>query len=310
MCEATNAHGEYAGIFAPVTVSYHQDGNLGWQKVTRDYYDGVEDARHEEPFRQHVLFDPVSEVSFLGVATHPNVEVLRASESFDRAWQSGEKRIHALRGLVEAFPGVKFGVFGSRSVGFGIAWPISDIDLVVYGASEYNAVTKALAADQDLREEMGLREQEPEKIESDINHYVRKFGLNASEARVLALRRSRFLLPDKIKLSINGAIDDIQGEAEIPRTIGSKQIEEIVTTARVIDARYSAMLPRCVRVAVGRDELNVVTGKWSLKDFVNEGELVELTGTLRESQNGEAFVSLEKPDHIIKPVIRGTGVKC
>lgn len=48
-------------------------------------------------------------------------------------------------------------------------------------------------------------------------------------------------------------------------------------------------------------KIDIVTGIWSLKDFIRTGDKVKVTGALRES-DGVTFISLEKPGDIIIPI--------
>ena len=162
-------------------------------------------------------------------------------------------------------------------------------------------MVSAIEQDHDLCKKIGLTSNPSDTIERYIPHYMKKFNLTEAEARIITLRRRRYILEPNIKLSLNCALLDKEPKRKIPLVIGSKKIHDISIEASALDTSLSSALPRVFSVESEGKKIDVVTSNWSLKDLIRPGDKVKIEGALRES-GGVTFISLEHPDHIIKPL--------
>lgn len=303
VCEAVNEKGQESTIRVPTSITYfkNKDSNQ-WYKKLYGYREGVEESLDSEEMNYYVVFDPSSELSFLAMPIDDNTKIAHNKDNLDSFLQQGrEEDTESLKKLITAFNDIDFGLFGSRSFLDSIATKISDIDLVVYGPEDLERIVSAIEENKDLCKKIGLTDRSSSTIEKYVIHYMKKFNITETEARIITLRRRRYILEPNIKLSFNCALPDKESERKTPLVIGSRKIHDITIEATALDSSVSSALPRVFSVETEGQKIDVVTSTWSLKDFVRPGDKVKIKGALRES-DGVTFISLEKPDDIIIPI--------
>ncbi|HEY4503250.1 MAG TPA: hypothetical protein VJC14_02355 [Candidatus Paceibacterota bacterium] len=300
VCEVVDEKGNESTIRIPTSITYsRKDANEPWSKKLYGYREGVGEALDSEEMSYYVVYDPSSELSFLAMPLEDNTRIARNKDNLDLFLKNGrEEDTESLKKLMGEFKDVDFGLFGSRSVLGSPAAKTVDIDLIIYGPEDLQRVVSAIEGNSDLRKKIGLTDRSSETIEKYVAHYMRKFNITESEARIITLRRRRYILKPNIKLSFNCALPD--KERKTPIVIGSKKIHDITIEATALDTSMSSALPRLFSVETEGEKIDVVTGNWSLKDFIRPGDKVKVIGALRES-NGVTFISLEKPGDIILP---------
>ena len=304
VCEVVDEKGRESTIRIPTSITYsRKDSNEPWRKKLYGYRESIEEALNSEEMNYFVVFDPSSELSFLAMPLDDNTRVAHNRDNLDLFLQQGRAEdTESLNKLISEFKNITFGLFGSRSMLNSSATKISDIDLVIYGPEDLQKVVSAIEQDNGLRKKIGLTSNPSDTVERYIPYYMKKFNLTEAEARIITLRRRRYILEPNIKLSLNCALPGEEPERKIPLVIGSKKIHDIAIEASAIDTSLSSALPRVFSVESEGQKIDVVTSTWSLKDLIRPGDKVKIKGALRES-DGVTFISLERPDHIIKPLI-------
>lgn len=306
LCEVVNKGGRESTVRIPTSISYFKTRNdEKWHKKLYEYRTGVEDALNSENMNYYVVFDPSSELSFLAMPLNDSTTVAHCKDNLDLFLQQGRKEdTESLIKLITEFKDINFGLFGSRPVLDHAATSASDIDLVVYGPENLQKIVSSIEENEDLCRRIGLTFTHSGIIEKYIPYYMKKFNLTEAESRIITNRRRRYMLKPGIKLSLNCALPDQELRKKIPLVIGSKKISNITIEASAIDTTLSSTLPRVFSVESEGQEIDVVTSAWSLKDFIRPGDKVKIVGALRES-DGVTFISMECPDHIIKPITNG-----
>lgn len=304
VCEVVNEKGRESTIRIPTAITYFKEKNNNtWHKKLYGYHEGVNDSLDSEEMNYYVVYDPSSGLSFLAMPFDDNTKVARGKDNLDLFLKKGfESDTESLSKLISEFKDVNFGLFGSRSFLNSIATKISDIDLVVYGPEDLEKIVSVIEENKDLCKKIGLTCTPSSTIEKYIPYYMKKFNITEAEARIITLRKRRYILEPNIKLSLNCALSDKESERKIPLTIGSKKINDITIEASALDTSMSSALPRVFSVETEGQKIDVVTSTWSLKDFIRPGDKVKIVGALRES-NGITFISLEKPGDIIIPIV-------
>ena len=303
VCEVVDEKGRESKIRIPTSITYSRNSSdESWRKKLYGYREGVEESLDSEEMNYYVVFDPSSQLSFLAMPLEDNIRVLHNKDNLDLFLKQGrEEDTESLNKLISEFKDVTFGLFGSRSMLNSIATRISDIDLVVYSPEDLQKIVSAIENNDVLRKKIGLTSNPSATVERYIPYYMKKFNLTEEEARIITLRRRRYILEPGIKLSLNCAFSDKDPKRKIPIVIGSRKIHDISFEASAVDTALSSTLPRVFSVESERQKIDVVTSTWSLKDFIRPGDKVKVEGALRES-DGVTFISLERPDHIIKPI--------
>lgn len=303
VCEVVDEDGAASTIRIPTTIIYSKgEGGKQWHKKLFGYREGVPEALESPEMNYYVVYDPSSELSFLAIPIDDNTRVMRAKDNLKLFLEQGkEEDTKALTRLMSEFKDVEFGLFGSRYAKDSVATSVSDIDLIVYGTKDLERILDAIEGDKDLREEIGLSDRASSTIEKYVTHYMKKFNVTETEARIITLRRRRYILEPNIKLSFNCALSEQDSDKKVPMIIGSKKLHDITIEASALDTSMSSALPRVFSVETEGQKMDVVTGTWSLKDFIRPGDKVKIVGALRESE-GVTFISLEKPDDIIIPI--------
>jgi predicted nucleotidyltransferase len=306
LCEVVDKKGRESTIRIPVSITYFKTkDDEKWHKKLYGYQEGVEDALNLENMNYYVVFDPSSELSFLAMPLGDSTIVARCRDNLDLFLrQSREEDTESLIRLISEFKDINFGLFGSRPILDHVATRASDIDLVVYGPENLQRIVSSIEENEDLCRRIGLTFTHSSTIEKYIPYYMKKFNLTEAESRIITNRRRRYMLKPDIKLSLNCALPTQESRKKIPLVIGSKKISDITIEASAIDTTLSSTLPRVFSVESEGQEIDVVTSAWSLKDFIRPGDKVKIVGALRES-DGITFISMECPDHIIKPITNG-----
>lgn len=303
VCKVVNEKGQESTIRIPTSITYFKNKDSGqWYKKFYGYREGVEEASDSEEMSYYVVFDPSSELSFLAMPVDDNTKIAHNKDNLDSFLQRGrEEDTQSLKKLINEFKDINFGLFGSRSFLDSIATKISDIDLVVYGPKDLEKIVSAIEGNKDLCQRIGLTDRSSDTIEKYVLHYMKKFNITETEARIITLRRRRYILEPNIKLSFNCALLDSEPKRKIPLVIGSRKIHDITIEATALYSSLPSALPRVFSVETEGQKIDVVTSTWSLKDFIRPGDKVKIKGALRES-DGVTFISLEKPGDIILPV--------
>lgn len=308
VCEVVDEKGRGSTIRIPTAITYFKgQDEKQWHKKLYGYHEGIKDALDSEEMNYYVVYDPSSGLSFLAMPLDDNTKVARGKDNFDLFLRQGrEEDTESLIKLVSEFKDVNFGLFGSRSFLDSIATKISDIDLVVYGPKDLERIISTIEEDKDLCKKIGLTSRSSDTIERYVQHYMKKFNITETEARIITLRKRRYILEPNIKLSFNCALSNKESERKVPLVIGSKKTHDITIEASALDTSMSSALPRVFSVETEGQKLDVVTSTWSLKDFIRPGDKVKIVGALRES-DGITFISLEKPGDIIIPITNDKG---
>jgi len=303
VCEVVDEKGRESTIRIPTSITYSRKSvNEPWCKKLYGYRESIEEALDSEEMNYYVVFDPSSELSFLAMPLDDNTEITHNKDNLDLFLQQGrEEDTESLKKLITEFKDIDFGLFGSRSFLDSNATKISDIDLVVYGPKDLEKIVSAIEENKDLCKKIGLTSRSSSTIEKYISYYMKKFNISETEARIITLRRRRYILEPNIKLSFNCALPDKESERKTPLVIGSRKIHDITIEASALDTSMSSALPRVFSVETEGQKLDVVTSTWTLKDFIRPGDKVKIVGALRES-DGVTFISLEKPGDIIIPI--------
>jgi predicted nucleotidyltransferase len=306
VCEVVNEKGEESMVRIPTAVTYFKEqGSNEWHKKLYGYHEGVQEALDSKEMNQYVVYDPSSGLSFLAMPFNDSSKVARGRDNLDLFLRHGrEEDTKSLLKLLSEFRDIDFGLFGSRSFADSTSTSVSDIDLVVYGPKDLERILSAIEGDNDLRERIGLTDRSSGTIEKYVVHYMKKFNITETEAKIITLRKRRYILESNIKISFNCALSDLESQRKIPLTIGSKKIHDITIEASALDTSMSSSLPRVFLVEAEGQKMDVVTSTWSLKDFIRPGDKVKISGALRESR-GVTFISLEKPGDIIIPMTNG-----
>lgn len=304
VCQVVNDKGQETTIRIPASITYFKNLHSGeWYKKLYGYQEGVEEALGSGSMDYYVVFDPSSELSFLAMPLTDKTYISRGRDSLASFLEYGRKEdSDSLNKFLSEFKGIGFGLFGSRSFENLIPARKQDIDLVIYGPKDLQKVVLAIEEDWDLCQRIGITRPSAAKIERDTEHYMRKFNFTETEARIMATRRRRYVLKPDIRLSFNCALPAEGLKRKIPFVIGSRKIHDVTIEATAIDVALSSSLPRTISVENEGQQMDVVTSVWSLKDFIRPGDKVKIKGALRESK-GMTFISLERPDHIIKPIV-------
>ena len=306
LCEVVDETGRESTIRIPTTITYFKaKDDEKWHKKLYGYQEGIEEALNSDDMNYYVVFDPSSELSFLAMPLGDSTVIARSRDNLDLFLQRGrEEDTESLIRLISEFKDTSFGLFGSRPILDHDATRTSDIDLVVYGPEDLQRIVSSIEENEDLCRRIGLTFTHSSTIEKYIPYYMKKFNLTEVEARIITIRRRRYMLKPGIKLSLNCALPARESKRKVPLVIGSRKIHDITIEASAIDTTLSSTLPRIFSVESEGQNIDVVTSAWSLKDFIRPGDKVKIVGALRES-DGVTFISLERPDHIIKPIIDG-----
>jgi predicted nucleotidyltransferase len=306
ICEVVNEGGKESTIRIPTTITYFKaKGDERWHKKLYGYQEGVEVASDSDDMNYYVVFDPSSELSFLAMPLGDSTTIARCKNNLELFLQQGHQEdTEPLTRFMSEFKGINFGLFGSRPILDPSTTRTSDIDLVVYGPEDLQRIVSSIEKDDDLCKRVGLTHTQSSTIEKYVPYYMKKFNLTEDEARIITIRRRRYILNPSTKLSLNCALPIQESKRKVPSVIGSKKIHDITIEASAVDTALSSALPRIFSVESEGKNIDVVTSAWSLKDFIRPGDKVKITGALRES-DGVTFISLERPDHIIKPIVDG-----
>lgn len=304
VCEVVNEKGQESTIRFPTTIAYYKNHDSEqWKKKLYGYKEAVQTALGSEDMNYYVVYDPSSELSFLAMPFDHNTQISRSRDNLKSFLKNGKPEdTESLVNLMSAFKNVDFGLFGSRFVEDFNYSNKPDIDLIVYGADDLQKVVESLENDEGLRKKIGVSFKDSTRFEQYVAYYMEKFSLTEAEAKIMFSRRRRYMLNPGIKLSINCALPSKDSSNKIPITIGSKKIHDISIEGTALDTSLSSNLPRVFSMESEGQKIDVVTGVWSLKDFIRTGDKIKVVGALRES-NGVTFISLEKPGDIIKPII-------
>ncbi|MCE9585312.1 hypothetical protein K8Q94_01670 [Candidatus Nomurabacteria bacterium] len=303
VCEVVNEKGQESSIRFPTAITYYKsNGSEQWAKKLYGYKEAVQTALESEDMNYYVVYDPSSELSFLAMPFDNNTKIARSRDNLKLFLKNGKPEdTESLMRLMSEFKDVNFGLFGSRFVKDFNYSNKPDIDLIIYGPDDLQKVVDSLENDDSLRNKIGLSFKDSSRFDQYVAYYMEKFNLTESEAKIMFSRRRRYMLNPGIKLSINCALPDNNLNKKIPITIGSKKIHDISIEGTALDTSLSSNMPRVFSIESEGGKIDVVTGIWSLKDFIRTGDKVKVTGALRES-NGITFISLEKPSDIIKPI--------
>lgn len=303
VCEVVNEKGQESTIRFPTTITYYKaHGSQEWAKKLYGYKESVQVALDSEDMNYYVVYDPSSELSFLAMPFDSNTEIAHSRDNLKLFLKNGKPEdTESLMKLISSFKNVDFGLFGSRFVKDFYYSNKPDIDLIIYGPDDLQKVVESLENDQSLREKIGVSFKDSTRFEQYVQYYMKKFNLTETEAKIMFSRRRRYMLNPGIKLSINCALPTSDTNVKIPITIGSKKIHDISIEGTALDTSLSSNMPRVFSIESEGEKIDVVTGIWSLKDFIRTGDKVKVAGALRES-DGITFISLEKPGDIIKPI--------
>ncbi len=303
VCEVVDESGGESKIRIPTSITYSRKSiNEPWCKKLYGYREGVTEALDSEEMKYYLVFDPSSELSFLAMPLDDNTKIAHNKDNLDLFLQQGrEEDTESLKKLIAEFKDIDFGLFGSRGILDSASAKTSDIDLVIYRPEDLQRVVSSIEDDDNLCKRIGLTSRSSSTIEKYISYYMKKFNITETEARIITLRRRRYILEPNIKLSFNCALSDEEPKRKIPLTIGSRKIHDITIEASALDTSMSSALPRVFSVETDGQKLDVVTSTWTLKDFIRPGDKVKIVGALRES-DGVTFISLEKPGDIIIPI--------
>jgi len=306
ICDVVNEKGEEPTIRIPTAIAYFKENNLNnWQKKLFGYKEGIDEALYSEGMNKYVVYDHFSELSFLAMPLNGNTKVTRSRNNLELFLKEGhEDNTESLTRFISEFKDIDFGLFGSRSILDSPATRISDIDLVIYGSKNLQRIVSIIEENDDLCQKIKLTTTPSSTIDRYIPYYMKKFNLTKSEARIITIRKRRYILEPNIKLSLNCALSVDELERKIPIVIGSHKIHEIAVDALALDTSLSSALPRIFEVEIEGKKIDVVTNTWSIKDFIRQGDRVKIVGALRESED-LTFISLEKPGDIIKPIANG-----
>lgn len=305
VCKVSTENGVDTTLRIPITMSYFKKpGSDSWYKNLYGYRDGVDSALQNKDMNYYVVFDPISNLSFLAMPIDETSEVVNNVESLDMFLKNGNPQdTESLKAFLQEFPNTKFGLTGSRTFNKLDIDHVSDIDLIVYGPDDLSQILSEIEENSDIRNKIGLNLNSKERITSDTAHYMKKFNLSELEASIIATRKRRYIFDSGIKLSLNCALpmeDSLKDDS--PMTIGSKKIKDIAIEATALDVKLSSALPRRFSVDVDGQKMDVVSSMWSLKDLIRAGDKVKIEGAVRE-KDGNVFISLEKKGHIIKPLV-------
>jgi predicted nucleotidyltransferase len=303
VCEVVDEKGGDSTIRIPTAITYFKgQDEKQWHKKLYGYHEGIKDALDSEEMNYYVVYDPSSGLSFLAMPLDDNTKMTCGKDNLNLFLSKGLKEdTESLTKLIAEFKDVNFGLFGSRSFLDSIATKISDIDLVVYGPKDLERIVSAIEGNKDLCKKIGLTGRSSGTIEKYVLHYMKKFNITETEARIMTLRKRRYILEPNIKLSFNCALLDGESGRKVPMAVGSRKIHDITIEASALDTSMSSALPRVFSVETEGQKIDVVTSTWSLKDFIRPGDKVKIKGALRES-DGVTFISLEKPGDIIIPI--------
>ncbi len=303
VCDVVDEKGRESMIRIPTSITYSRKSiNEPWCKKLYGYREGIEEALNSEEMNYYVVFDPSSELSFLAMPLDDNTKIAHNKDNLDLFLQRGrEEDTESLKKLIAEFKDVNFGLFGSRGILDSTSVKTSDIDLIIYGPEHLQRVVSSIEEDDNLCKKIGLTSSPSDTIEKYVQYYMKKFNVTETEARIITLRRRRYILEPNIKLSFNCALLDNESKRKTPLVIGSRKIHDITIEASALDTSMSSALPRVFSVETEGQKLDVVTSTWTLKDFIRPGDKVKIVGALRES-DGVTFISLEKPDDIIIPI--------
>jgi len=304
VCEVVNEKGQESTIRIPTAITYFKNhGPEQWKKKLYGYKEGIEAASNSEEMNYYVVYDPSSELSFLAMPFENNTQILRGRDNLKLFLEHGKPEdTESLMHLMSEFKNVDFGLFGSRFMKDFTYSNKPDIDLIIYGPDDLRRVVESLEKDENLRNKIGIDFGDTSRFEKYVEYYMKKFNLTKEEAKIMFTRRRRYMLNPGIKLSLNCALPSNDPNKKIPIVVGSKKIHDISIEGTALDTSLSSNLPRVFSVESEGQKIDVVTGIWSLKDFIQTGDKVKIRGALRES-NGVTFISLEKPGDIIKPII-------
>lgn len=304
VCEVVNEKGQGSTIRIPTSITYFKNKESGqWCKKLYGYQEGIAEASDSEEMNYYVVYDPSSELSFLAMPLESKTQVLRGRGNLKLFLEQGKPEdTESLKKLMLEFKDIDFGLFGSRFIKDFNSSSKPDIDLIIYGPDDLQKVVESLEKDEELRKRIGIDFGDTSRFDKYVEYYMKKFNLTETEARIMFTRRRRYILNRGIKLSINCALLSSDPNKKIPITIGSKKMHDISIEGTALDTSLSSNLPRVFSIESENQKIDVVTGIWSLKDFIQAGDKVRVTGALRES-NGITFISLEKPGDIIKPIM-------
>lgn len=304
VCEVVNEKGQESTIRIPTSITYFKEkNNEPWHKKLYGYNESVKDALDSEKMNYYVVYDPLSELSFLAMPLENNTQILRGRDNLKLFLEHGKPEdTESLKNLMSEFKDIDFGLFGSRFIKDFDYSNKPDIDLIIYGPDDLQKVVESLENDKNLRDKIGIDFGDTSRFDKYVEYYMKKFNLTKAEAQIMFTRRRRYMLNPGIKLSINCALPSNDSNKKMPITIGSKKIHDISIEGTALDTSLSSNLPRVFSIESENQKIDVVTGIWSLKDFIQTGDKVKVVGALRES-NGVTFISLEKPGDIIKPIV-------
>lgn len=304
VCEVVNEKGQESTIRFPTAITYFKnEGSKNWSKKLYGYKESVQEALSSEEMNYYVVYDPTSELSFLAMPFDNNTQIARGRNNLNLFLKNGKlEDKESLLKLISEFKDVDFGLFGSRFIkNYDQPTKVSDIDLIIYGPEDLQKVVDSLEMDESLRKKVGVSFKDSSRFEQYVQYYMKKFNLTEAEAKIMFTRRRRYMLNPGIKFSINCALPHNDTNRKIPITVGSKKIHDISIEGTALDTSLSSNLPRVFSVESEGQKIDIVTGIWSLKDFIRTGDKVKVTGALRES-DGVTFISLEKPGDIIIPI--------
>lgn len=198
----------------------------------------------------------------------------------------------------------KLGVFGSHRV--GLSGVDSDMDLIAWVHPEFRSAFLSEVSHQ--WEAKGYKtSNELVRNDEDALRYAKRFGISISAGYYLAEKRTRFVTPEGVSISLQVLSPEI--ESEIVRKIlsgveGEWEQEDFTGDVEVVDPNMSFNFPKVWQVSTRGVVMPVISFSWMHQGMGCDGGIYGdkylLKASLVHSESGDFFY-LRDAGHYILP---------
>ncbi len=194
----------------------------------------------------------------------------------------------------------KLGLYGSLPL--NLESETGDIDFLLYGKNGFDSVSTYFMNTDNMKR-MGLTVPQNYK-QSLIDKYIKRFGVDRGLAEKIISEKPKGITEIETIISFD-ATGQLEPTDEIYTILQTKKLSEIIGTGTVVNNDRSCFFPRAYIIKFDSFDkrIPVITHRWAALKSINVGANVELSGNLRQNENGERQIFLETKDHYILPTL-------
>lgn len=296
---------ESGKLLVPTTLQYVKDINGdrrspllngNYRKEVFDYGKGFL-YKEKQELQEYLVWDEEADISILALPLTPETRIFSTRKIFDHLLKTDNPDFNILRRLTDFYPDVDLGLLGSWSSLMGNN--TSDFDLYIYGGENFSKVTNTLR-EREVQELLGIRALNEREQLKYANDYSKRFNVHVDQAKRIALLRSRYKTTkpngEEVKLAFSGCFD--KNEYQMQTILGSRKIKKVHEHGIASNVHNSVSFPREYIVEIDNQPVRVIAMQWVLQKLVDQGDQIEISGTLREN-NGVEFISLEDREDVL-----------